>query len=137
MSSHSTIHVLLIEDSLSDQFLMSERLTTAFASRGITLSLAGVAFHVQLARDRLEQLAALGIDNLLVIVDLNLPDSRGVATYRTLAAALAPVRHLVVSEDLSAIEELAAEGVPAIRKGADMADLADRVMQLMGITTPS
>jgi len=99
---HRIIHVLLVEDNPTDALVIREELAPA----------AGVSFVVTQAErlgEALQRLKDQPCD--VVLLDLNLPDSNGFATFARLREAAAVVPIIIVTENAEA--ELALKAVQA------------------------
>ncbi len=83
-----TIQVLLVEDSPTDALLVREELEQA---RGVGFAVV----HVEQLRNALEQLKAAHFD--VVLLDLGLPDSDGLATFAELDRAKSGVPVIILS----------------------------------------
>ncbi|HEX8968849.1 MAG TPA: HAMP domain-containing sensor histidine kinase [Chloroflexota bacterium] len=105
-STRDSIHALLIEDNPGDARLLREMLRDA----GTGQASANLSLAVRLA-DGLERLSQGGIE--VVLLDLSLPDSSGLETFRSVHAA-APDMAVVVLSGL-ADEDVA---VSAVHEGA-------------------
>ena len=98
------LRILIIEDNPADVDLMRDALQAT----------GGIQFHsesVPLLSEALARLVTGGID--LILTDLGLPDSQGLATFRTLRQAAPDLAIIVVS--VSDDEDMA---VAAVREGA-------------------
>ncbi|KIG15527.1 sensory box histidine kinase/response regulator [Enhygromyxa salina] len=104
-ASLEPLHVLLIEDSETDALLVR---TALECSQGRQFRLS----HTTRLSDA-EQIIADGVAVDVVLTDLGLPDSRGVATYRRIQAAARGVPVIVLTNF-----DDEATGLEALREGA-------------------
>src|SRR5262245_46807607 len=102
--NRQSIHILLIEDSPDDALLIGEFLADARQAQF-------EVEHVELLSAGLERVARPGLD--AVLLDLQLPDSRGLDTFRRIQAR-APALPVVV---LSGFEDETA-ALTAVQEGA-------------------
>lgn len=126
------IRLLLIEDSPSDALLIANGLASAFPSPPEVATAACLA-------DGVAALAAGPFD--LAILDLNLPDSHGIATLRRVREAAPDVAVITLSahtDDTLTREMLAAGAVDCLPKGLNAAILARSIRfaaERLAITT--
>ncbi len=88
------IRVLLIEDDQADTFLIQELLTESATQRKGS-EINAVITHVDRLADGIRQAASGKFD--IIISDLGLPDSRGVATIKELASAVRGIPIVVMT----------------------------------------
>ena len=120
------IRVLLIEDDQADTFLIQELLTESAAQRKDN-EINAVITHVDRLADGIRQAASGKFD--IIISDLGLPDSRGVATIKELASAVRGIPIVVMTgldDQRSGLEAVNAGAQDYLVKGQVNGDMLVR-----------
>ena len=130
------LRVVLVDDSAADRLLMTALLEQAFEAVDVTVEVTAIATSADAARDTLAALSSEG-PRPVVVLDLGLPDSRGSSTLDGLGPSLRDYPHVVLSHDLRAVRQLQDEGVVALSKDDDLADLPWALLRMSRTHPPA
>lgn len=111
----SLTRVVLIEDDLASQFMVTEVLVNAFKTVDMRLAIAATVASLEDARKALTQLGTPSAPTV-VLVDLHLPDSEGIATWEQLAEEFPALNLIAFSGDVTAVKEIVRRGGIALDK---------------------
>ena len=114
--SYALPQLVVIEDNLADQFTITEHLTRVFGEIGEEVAFAGFAADLPQARSLLTALSPVPGAATVVLVDLNLPGSRGLPTWDEVRKIRPDLRCIAVTGDDHLAETLRAEGAPVVHK---------------------
>ncbi len=120
-----TVPVVVLEDNLADVVLTVAHLEDELALQGLFVELRGTA---QSLADLGPVIDGLVEEDVVVVIDLDLPDSTGVATWASLRAALPHQPMVVHSGSSEGVEAVRAAGGAACHKDEPAAALARAVL---------